>query len=122
MYKVFEYSHLGGSEILKVKFAEIDQQIDEVIDSIRDVRKLKVSKEKTKQGKRLFAPKDLNQRFRVALEGKGFAELIDRYTIEVPGHPYKVTGAYKQIDFSKDSVLVEVQFGMYSSQFAGIPL
>ncbi len=31
MIKVFEYSHLGGSEILQVRYPEIDAQIDDAI-------------------------------------------------------------------------------------------
>jgi len=34
MNKVFEYSHLGGLEILKVRYPHIEQEIDEIIDSV----------------------------------------------------------------------------------------
>lgn len=117
MEKVFEYSHLGGSEILQVKFPRINAEIDAVIASIKNVKKLKASKEKTKVGKMLYSPKDLNRRFTEALNRRGFQELIDRYTVEVPGHRYQVKGAYKQVDFAKESVLVEVQFGKYPFMF-----
>ena len=117
MEKIFEYSHLGGAEILQVKFPRINAEIDEVIASIRNVKKLKASKEKTKVGKMLYSPKDLNKRFSEALNRRGFQELVDRYTVEVPGHRYKVKGAYKQVDFAKGSVLVEVQFGKYPFMF-----
>ena len=46
MYKIFEYSHLGGSEILQLRFPEIDQEINSVIESIKDVERTKESKEK----------------------------------------------------------------------------
>lgn len=117
MHKIFEYSHLGGSEILQVRFPEINREIDEVIASITEVQKLKASKEKTKIGKMLYSPKDLNKRFFRALDDRGYIELLDRYTIAVPGHPYEVKGAYKQVDFAKKSVLVEVQFGKYPFMF-----
>lgn len=117
MFKIFEYSHLGGSEILQVRFPAINKQIDGVIGSIRDVKKLKISNEKTKKGKELFSPKDLNKRFKKALNDLEFEELIDRYNVEIPNHPYKVKNAYKQVDFAKDSVLVEVQFGKYPFMF-----
>jgi hypothetical protein len=35
----------------------------------------------------------------------------------VPGHSARVEGAYKQIDFVKEQVLVEVQFGKYRFMF-----
>ena len=117
MEKVFEYSHLGGAEILQVKFPRINAEIDGVIASIKNVKKLKASKEKTKIGRMLYSPKDLNKRFSEALNHRGYQELVDRYTVEVAGHPYRVRGAYKQVDFAKDKVLVEVQFGKYPFMF-----
>lgn len=117
MYKVFEYSHLGGAEILQVRFPLINQEIDDVIASIKNVQKIKASKEKTKVGKMLYSPPDLNRRFKEALNGLGYAELLDRYTVIIPGHPFEVKGAFKQIDFAKQSVLVEVQFGKYPFMF-----
>lgn len=117
MFKIFEYSHLGGSEILQVRFPEINRQIDDVIASIKNVKKLKASKEKTKTGRMLYSPPDLNTRFRTALNKLKFSELIDRYTVAIPGHNYEVKGAYKQVDFAKDRVLVEVQFGKYPFMF-----
>lgn len=47
---VYEYSHLGGSEILQVRYPEIDLEIREVINAVK-AKKDKISKEKTKVGK-----------------------------------------------------------------------
>lgn len=117
MIKVFEYSHLGGSEILQVRFAEIDQQIDDVIADIKNVERLKKSKEKTKKGKLLYSPKDLNERFRKGLNARGFEEMRSYFNIEFEGHDYTIKNSFKQIDFAKDGVLVEVQFGKYPFMF-----
>ena len=117
MFKVLEYSHLGGAEILQVRFPKINKEIDDVIASIRDVKKLKKSKEKTKKNRMLYSPKDLNKRFTKALNARGYDQLIDRYTVIIPGHNYEVKGAYKQVDFAKNKVLVEVQFGKYPFMF-----
>jgi len=117
MFKIFEYSHLGGSEILQLRHPQIDAQIDDVIWSIAGVQKLKASKEKTKVGKMLYSPKDLNSRFKQGFKSHGFEELKDQFTIEIPGHSYKITGNFKQVDFAKDGVLCEVQFGKYFSMF-----
>ncbi len=73
MKKVFEYSHLGGLEILKVRYPHIEQEIDEIIDSIKITGRTKISKEK---------------------------------------HKIK---AFKQIDFLKERILVEVQFGKWGA-------
>jgi hypothetical protein len=117
MLKIFEYSHLGGAEILSVRFPEIDQQINQVIASISSPGKTKTSKEKTSAGKMLYAPKVLNELFRQEFGRRGFKQLIDRFDVEIPGHPYKITGNFKQVDFAKDGVLCEVQFGKYFSMF-----
>ena len=51
MKVVYEYSHLGGSEILSVRYPEIEREIYEVIASVNALRS-KESKEKTKMGKK----------------------------------------------------------------------
>ncbi|MCW7070627.1 MAG: hypothetical protein OCU17_08590 [Methanophagales archaeon] len=73
--KVFEYSHLGDLGILKVRYPHIEQEIDEIIDSIKITGRTKISKEKNK------------------------------------------IKAFKQIDFLKERILVEVQFGKYTFMF-----
>src|SRR5438067_1072392 len=117
MYKIFEYSHLGGAEILKVRYPQVNAEIDEVIASITDVKRLKLSSEKTKKGQMLYSPKDMNKRFKEAFYARGYVELKDRFDIEIPGHAYKIRGNYKQVDFAKDNILCEVQFGKYFSMF-----
>ena len=44
-------------------------------------------------------------------------ELRDTYTITVPNSDVTIPGAFKQIDFVKGKVLVEVQFGKYAFMF-----
>jgi len=59
----------------------------------------------------------MNQQFKVEFNKKGFNELRDTYTITIPNSEIQIKGAYKQIDFVKQSVLVEVQFGKYAFMF-----
>ncbi len=117
MRKVYEYSHLGGRQILQVDYPRIEAEIDAVIEAVRITERGKVSKEKTKRGKRLYSPKEMNGRFKEEFRARGFVELRDSYTIEIPNHDAKIPGAYKQIDFVKEKVLVEVQFGKYAFMF-----
>lgn len=117
MKKIYEYSHLGGSEILKVRYREIDSQIDAVIAEIKDVPKSKLSKEKTKTDRMLYSPVWLNTAFREGLRAYDFHELKLYFQVELPNYPIIVKNAYKQIDFAKDRVLVEVQFGKYAFMF-----
>jgi hypothetical protein len=113
---IYEYSHLGGSEILQVRYPEINKQVYEVISKVT-AKRLKKSKEITMVGKMLFSPRDMNQQFNKHFHSLGFQEIRDYYTIEIPNHPVKITGSYKQIDFVKEKVLVEVQFGKYAFMF-----
>ena len=53
MRVVYEYSHLGGSEILLVHYPEINREIYTVIESVIGNR-VKESKEKTKKEKCFF--------------------------------------------------------------------
>ena len=113
---VYEYSHLGGSEILIVRYPDIDNEIKDVINSV-SAHKDKISKEKTKPGKLLFNPKNMNLQFKEAFREKGYQELKDTYTITIPNNDIKIPGAFKQVDFGKNRVLVEVQFGKYAFMF-----
>jgi hypothetical protein len=113
---VYEYSHLGGAEILQVRYPEADREIDEVIAGVK-ARRTKISKEKTMRGTALFSPTDMNRQFRQKFRNKGYTELRDSYTITVPHSDIAISGAYKQIDFVKGKALVEVQFGKYAFMF-----
>ncbi|MBI4669389.1 MAG: BstYI [Elusimicrobia bacterium] len=117
MRKVFEYSHLGGSEILQVRYPQIAKEIDSVIAGIKNLKKTKVSEEKTMPGELLYSPKEINAKFRKAFQAKGYHELRDTYTIEIEGYAGRIEGAFKQVDFVKERVLAEVQFGKYAFMF-----
>lgn len=113
---VYEYSHLGGSEILQVRYPQINQEINDVIAQVRALR-LKTSKEKTMPGKMLYSPMDMNAQFSKAFHLSGFHEIRDHYTITVPNSNVAIRGAFKQVDFVKEKVLCEVQFGKYAFMF-----
>lgn len=113
---VYEYSHLGGSEILQVRYPDINDEVYNVIKNVA-ANRLKKSKEKGMVGKILFSPRDMNKQFKDQFHSLGFNEIRDYYTIEIPNHPVKISGSFKQIDFVKEKVLVEVQFGKYAFMF-----
>ena len=114
---VYEYSHLGGKQILQIDYPEIFSEIHEVIQSINNIKKNKISEEKTKKGKMLYSPKELNKIFSQKFNEKGFYEVRDRYDIVIPKQEKVISNSYKQIDFVKDRVFVEVQFGKYAFMF-----
>ncbi len=105
-----------GSEILHQRYPRREKEIYEVILSVKGNR-TKISKEKTKVGRELYSPIDMNSQFNQAFRAKGYAELRDTYAITIPNYDLIIAGAYKQVDFVKDKVLVEVQFGKYAFMF-----
>lgn len=115
---VYEYSHLGGGEILLVRFPHIRKEIEGVIHSVRAIRN-KQSLEKNKKGQILFSPVEMNRQFCEGFNQLGYRELRDTYTIELPNSSIKIANAYKSIDFWKEAeqVLIEVQFGKYPFMF-----
>ena len=116
MRVVYEYSHLGGSEIMQVRYPEERREIYDVIDGVI-ARRTKVSLEKTMRGRKLYAPTDMNRQFREAFAARDYRKLRDTYTISVPESDVTISGAYKEVDYVKGNILVEVQFGKYAFMF-----
>lgn len=112
----YEYSHLGGAEILRLHYPEIEQEIYNVISKVQAIKQ-KISAEKTTKGRLLFSPKLMNQQFKKYFSDLGYKELRDRYDIQIPNYPKVIKGTFKQIDFVKKDVLIEVQFGKYAFMF-----
>ena len=117
MKAVFEYSHLGGAEIMRERYPAIDAAINEAIEAIGDDFRTKRSREKGwRFGRMLYDPGAMNRAFEREFTERGFAEIKRSFDVDVPG--WKNLGrGWKQIDFSRDRVLVEVQFGKYFAMF-----
>jgi len=134
--KIIEtYSHLNGFEYLYHHLPHLWLELEEIILNI-DANKCrtKVSKEKTMKGKILYSPIDMNEAFKDLLGEKGWKESRTSYyvttdvklaretlnysaedqrkIIEEAGKTASYT--YKQTDFVKERVAVEVQFGKYA--------
>ncbi|MFH0800745.1 MAG: BglII/BstYI family type II restriction endonuclease [Pseudomonadota bacterium] len=130
------YSHLNGEEYLIVHHKKTYDEIREVIAKV-DVSKYltKRSKEKTMRGKKLFSPKSINREFRRLFNRLGWDESRYNYYVttnraylqdilRLPLEKQKeyLIGkgvrepirSYKQTDFVKDRIAIEVQFGKYA--------
>lgn len=107
-----EYSHLRGAEILREKFPDINKEINDVIEGVVG-EKSKVSQEKNKKGKLLYSPKVFKSQFLEGFDQRGFSDISDNYFYPLCGHDKKVKG-FKKLDFYKDDVGIQVQFGKYS--------
>jgi hypothetical protein len=114
----------------KKKFCEFPEEINEVqkvIESVNSSKaKTKVSKEKTMRGKELYSPEELNLSFKKAFEEKGWTsrrvhcEYSTKYYVKGFEPSNQISGAFREIDFVKKRVGVEVQFGKYAFMFYNV--
>lgn len=129
------YSHLNGHEWMLVHQPRMWKEIETVIHTIdANKYKTKISKEKGMEGKKVFAPIELNERFTVEFRKAHWGEsrtsywVTDDYELiqktlpltpaeqkkEIEGAGHKAIFSYNQTDFVKNRVAVEVQLGKYS--------
>ena len=131
-----KYSHLNGEEYLIVHHKKLYKEIVQIIESIDGNNFLtKKSKEKTMTGKMLYSPIDLNKAFDKKFNTLGWHESRYQYYVttdqkilpELINLPYneqkqfliskgikEPISSYKQTDFVKDQIAVEIQFGKYA--------
>ena len=111
------------------------EEIEEVIGEVdAEACRTKVSQERTKKGRMLYSPPDMNSAFKRGLESRGWSEERNTFwvthdekllrgihdlsaeeqkrAIEEQGHTPIMS--YNQTDFVKERVAIEVQFGKYA--------
>ena len=115
------YSFKGGREVVETEYAAELQEIYESIAAVNSItHKTKVSKEKTMPGKVLFRPGSLNKAFKEEFGARGWrnhkipAEYSPEFYTADYERPKTVRGAFREMDFVKNRVGVEVQFGKYA--------
>lgn len=112
-----EFSFNGGDSIKRTHSHQLQQ--------VEDVNalpcKTKTSREITMPGKMLYSPKSLNETFAKMFNAKDWEEkkrVNCRYSTEYyrPGYLPKgvIRNAYREMDFLKDRLGVELQFGKYA--------
>lgn len=130
-----KYSHLNGEEYLKVHHKKLYNDILKTIESINAKRfKTKKSKEKTKLGKLLYSPTQLNKIINKEFRRIGWNESRYKYYITteknlipellslslkeqklfLSNQGIKPILSKKQTDLVKDQVAIEIQFGKYA--------
>ena len=131
-----KYSHLNGEEYLIVHHKKLYKEIIDTIKSIDESKFMtKESKEKTMTGKMLYSPIELNKAFNEKFNKLGWNESRYQYYIttdqkilpELTMLPYdkqkefliskgvnEPISSYKQTDFVKDQIAIEIQFGKYA--------
>ncbi len=121
MFIAGRYSFNGGEEYIQQHFPTLLQEIETVIGLVDASKyKTKVSKEKTKKGRMLYDPPELNKAFKEPFHDRGWEE--QRIPCEYPTkyytpnyHPKVLNkGAFREMDFIKGQLGIEVQFGKYA--------
>ena len=129
------YSHLNGLEFLLVHKPLIWKEVVSVIEGIDATLAFsKISEEKTKNGHMLYAPSELNRLFKIEFCSLNWQELRISYYVNEDLQTTRATVAirdsisqkmaiesygqiayrtYNQVDFFKDKVALEIQFGKY---------
>ncbi len=115
-----EYSFNDGDAIKKT-YPLLLQELEDVVAAVDASRcKSKTSEEVTMQGKMLYSPRELNKAFARGFTSKEWRK--ERVTCRYPTDYYRPgyeprrlrQGAFREIDFLKNRLGVEVQFGKYA--------
>jgi Restriction endonuclease BglII len=116
-----QYSFKNGLDEITKRYPHLLAEIKDAIATVDASKaRTKLSKEKTMVGRLLYSPVALNKAFQKELYPKGWKNLsID---CEYPTTHYlegyeirsSLKGAFRDMDFVKDRLGVEIQFGKYS--------
>lgn len=115
------YSFKNGKDYVEKKYPALLKEILTVIGSVsaRD-HHTKKSKEKTMRGQMLYSPPALNETIKKDFYGRGWKSV--KVPCEYPTRFYSANyvpqplnkGAFREMDFVKNKLGIEVQFGKYS--------
>ncbi len=131
-----QYSHLNGYEFLIVHKPELWQEIVNTLSSIDANNYTKTSNARPSQGQIFYDQKALNQKIKNQLTPLGWNEVRTPYFVTsdidtlreitsvrdkdeqktiIENKGLEPMSTYNQVDFVKDRVAIEVQFGKYFS-------
>ncbi len=115
------YSFKGGEEFISQHYPHLLHEIEQIISSVEANHvKTKKSKEKTMPGRILYSPKRLNRKFKRRFEELGWSKqkIAAEYSADFYSKDFTPRvlekGAFREMDFIKDQLGVEVQFGKYA--------
>lgn len=130
------YNHLNGYEYMLVHRKQLWEEIENAIHSINANDFIKYSKDKAKLGKPLYDQKAINKQFENILFPLGWDSVKTPYYVTgdietaktiasirdkeeqkqiIEDNGFEAYSTNNQVDFVKDRVAVEVQFGKYFS-------
>lgn len=115
------YSFNHGEKALKTRFGVELQEVEQIIAGVDSAQlKTKISREKTMSGRKLYSRRNLNLAFKAQFEALGWethrvkCDYPTAYYIPQYATDASFTGAFREMDFIKHRVGVEIQFGKYA--------
>jgi hypothetical protein len=116
------YSFNNGREVVETQFPDLLEEIKIAISNVDERQhRSKISKEKTMPGQMLYAPNSLNRAFKENFRDIGgwnpvrvSAEYSIKHYQDGYTAPTMNKGAFREMDFVKRDLGVEVQFGKYA--------
>jgi len=115
------YSFNSGKEVIEMKYPSELNEIKDIIHNIDSKGyRTKISEEKTMKGRKLYNPKELNKAFTQEFAKRKWKKHRVQCTYSAnyytQGFNPKDTpkNAFREIDFVKNRLGVEVQFGKYA--------
>lgn len=116
---VYSFNH-GKSKVTK-HYPKLLVEVNDVIKTVDSSKhKTKESTEQTMMGRMLFSPRSINDAFKEAFAKRGWAPVRVPCTYPTTYYleDYKIRsknrGAFREMDFVKDKLGIEVQFGKYA--------
>jgi hypothetical protein len=116
------YSFNNGRKVVETQYPELLAQVTAAIASINEEHhKTKESSEKTMMGQMLYSPSSLNKAIKgefAKIGGWAPVRVKSEYSVNYYEKGYKPAamnkGAFREMDFVKKKLGVEVQFGKYA--------
>lgn len=121
MIKAAEYSFNNGKQFVTQHYPKLLNEIEAIIKIVNaSQHKTKSSLEKTMRGKTLYSPISLNRAFKAEFNKRnwGCVKVNCVYSTAYYTSNYNPrtlrSGAFREMDYLKDGLGVEVQFGKYA--------
>jgi hypothetical protein len=116
---VARYPFKKANEVVPEALLKEIEQVVEAIDA--RAHQTKYSKEKTKQSRQLYNPKSLNAQFKEEFKNRGWKRekvycqySANYYVSDYEPTRFKGPQPFREMDFVKEKLGVEVQFGKYA--------
>ncbi len=117
MKVVSTYSHKGGLDYIQQAFSRELIEVYDVINNVNaSLAATKISKEKTMPGRRLFSPVVLNKLFNDEFGKRSWkrSKIDVRTEVVLSNGRRLVHEGFREMDFVKNRLGIEVQFGKYA--------